>query len=78
MRENTEGLYSGIEHKIGDYGAETIKIITKPACERICEFAFNYAKDNNRKKVTGVHKANIMKLSDGLFLNCLLYTSNHS
>lgn len=69
VRENTEGLYSGIEHKIGDYGAETIKIITKPACERICEFAFNYAKDNNRKKVTGVHKANIMKLSDGLFLN---------
>ncbi len=69
VRENTEDLYAGIEHKIGDYGAESIKLITKPACERICEFAFNYAKDNNRKKVTGVHKANIMKLSDGLFLN---------
>lgn len=69
VRENTEDLYSGIEHKIGDYGAESIKLITKPACERICEFAFQYAKDNNRKKVTGVHKANIMKLSDGLFLN---------
>ena len=69
VRENTEGLYAGIEHKIGDYAAESIKIITKPACERICKFAFDYAKDNNRKKVTGVHKANIMKLSDGLFLN---------
>ena len=69
VRENTEDLYAGIEHKIGDYGAESIKLITKPACERICEFAFKYAMDNNRKKVTGVHKANIMKLSDGLFLN---------
>ena len=69
VRENTEDLYAGIEHKIGDYGAESIKLITKPACERICQFAFQYAKDNNRKKVAGVHKANIMKLSDGLFLN---------
>ena len=69
VRENTEDLYAGIEHKIGDYAAESIKIITKPACERIFKFAFDYAKDNNRKKVTGVHKANIMKLSDGLFLN---------
>lgn len=69
VRENTEDLYAGIEHKIGDYGAESIKLITKPACERICEFAFEYAKDNDRKRVTGVHKANIMKLSDGLFLD---------
>lgn len=69
VRENTEDLYAGIEHKIGDYGAESIKLITKPACERICKFAFEYATDNNRQKVTGVHKANIMKLSDGLFLN---------
>lgn len=69
VRENTEDLYAGIEYKIGDYGAESIKLITKPACERICEFAFQYAKNNNREKVTGVHKANIMKLSDGLFLN---------
>ncbi|WP_297136624.1 isocitrate/isopropylmalate dehydrogenase family protein [Terrisporobacter sp.] len=69
VRENTEDLYAGIEHKIGDYGAESIKLITKPACERIINFAFNYAKENNRNKVTGVHKANIMKLSDGLFLN---------
>ena len=73
VRENTEDLYAGIEHKIGDYGAESIKLITKPACERICQFAFQYAKDNNRKKVTGVHKANIMKLSDGLFLNTFKY-----
>ncbi|MDD6770561.1 MAG: isocitrate dehydrogenase (NAD(+)) [Inconstantimicrobium porci] len=69
VRENTEDLYAGIEHKIGDYGAESIKLITKPACKRIVEFAFDYAKKNNRKKVTAVHKANIMKLSDGLFLN---------
>ncbi len=69
VRENTEDLYAGIEHKIGNYGAESIKLITKPACERISEFAFKYAKDNNRNKVTGVHKANIMKLSDGLFLD---------
>ncbi|MDR1773497.1 MAG: isocitrate/isopropylmalate dehydrogenase family protein [Clostridioides sp.] len=69
VRENTEDLYAGIEHKIGNFAGESIKLITKPACERIVEFAFKYAKDNNRKKVTGVHKANIMKISDGLFLN---------
>lgn len=69
VRENTEDLYTGIEHKIGDYAAESIKIITKGACERIVDFACKYLKENNRKKVTGVHKANIMKLSDGLFLD---------
>lgn len=69
VRENTEDLYTGIEHKIGDYVAESIKIITKGACERIVDFACKYLKENNRKKVTGVHKANIMKLSDGLFLD---------
>lgn len=69
VRENTEDLYAGIEHKIGDYAAESIKIITRKASERIVEFACKYYKDNNRKKVTGVHKANIMKLSDGLFLD---------
>ncbi|MBC5996674.1 isocitrate/isopropylmalate dehydrogenase family protein [Romboutsia ilealis] len=68
VRENTEDLYAGIEHKVGDYGAESIKIITKGACERIVEFACDYVKENNRKKLTGVHKANIMKLTDGLFL----------
>lgn len=69
VRENTEDLYAGIEHKVGDFAAESIKIITKKASERIADFACKYAKDNNRKKVTGVHKANIMKLSDGLFLD---------
>lgn len=68
VRENTEDLYAGIEHKLGDYGAESIKIITKAACEKIVEFACDYVKENNRKKLTGVHKANIMKLTDGLFL----------
>lgn len=68
VRENTEGLYVGIEHKINDYAAESIKLITRPASERICRHAFEYAKQHNRKKVTCVHKANILKLSDGLFL----------
>ncbi|MDO4535988.1 MAG: isocitrate/isopropylmalate dehydrogenase family protein [Clostridium perfringens] len=68
VRENTEDLYSGIEHKVGEDAAESIKIITRKASERICDFAFKYAKENNRKKVTCVHKANIMKISDGLFL----------
>lgn len=69
IRENTEGLYSGIEHKVGDYAGESIKIITKPASERIVKFACDYAKKNGYKRITGVHKANIMKISDGLFLN---------
>jgi isocitrate dehydrogenase (NAD+) len=68
VRENTEDLYAGIEHKIGDYAAESIKLITRPASERIAEFAYRYAIAHNRKKVSAVHKANIMKLSDGLFL----------
>lgn len=69
IRENTEGLYSGIEHKVGDYAGESIKIITKPACERIVKFACDYTKNNGYKRLTGVHKANIMKISDGLFLD---------
>lgn len=69
VRENTEDLYAGIEHKIGDYAAESIKIITKDASEKITKFAFDLAKNEGRKKVTAVHKANIMKFSDGLFLN---------
>jgi len=68
IRENTEDLYAGIEHRIGDYAAESVKLITRPASRRIAEFAFEYAANNGRKKVTAVHKANIMKLSDGLFL----------
>lgn len=68
VRENTEDLYAGIEHKLGEYGAESIKIITKDACEKIVDFACEYVKNNKRRKLTGVHKANIMKLTDGLFL----------
>lgn len=69
VRENTEDLYAGIEHRIGDFAAETIKIITKGASERIVEFACDYVEKNKRKKLIAVHKANIMKLSDGLFLD---------
>lgn len=68
VRENTEDLYAGIEHKVGRDAAESIKIITREASERIARFAFEYALNNGRRKVTAVHKANIMKLSDGLFL----------
>ena len=68
VRENTEDLYAGIEHRVGKDAAESIKIITREASERIARFAFEYAVANGRRKVTAVHKANIMKLSDGLFL----------
>src|SRR5438552_6211204 len=68
VRENTEDLYAGIEHMVGRDAAESIKIITREASERIARYAFEYALANGRRKVTAVHKANIMKLSDGLFL----------
>ncbi|MGM0472310.1 MAG: isocitrate dehydrogenase (NAD(+)) [Bacillota bacterium] len=68
FRENTEGLYAGIEHKVGDDAAESIKVITRQASEKIARAAFEYAKREGRQTVTAVHKANIMKLSDGLFL----------
>jgi isocitrate dehydrogenase (NAD+) len=68
VRENTEDLYAGIEHRVGSDAAESIKIITRFASERIARFAFDYAVANGRHKVTAIHKANIMKLSDGLFL----------
>ncbi|MEO7664659.1 MAG: isocitrate dehydrogenase (NAD(+)), partial [Candidatus Limnocylindrales bacterium] len=68
VRENTEDLYAGIEHMVGPDAAESIKIITRAASERIARYAFEYAVANHRRKVTAVHKANIMKLSDGLFL----------
>ncbi|KYO68408.1 isocitrate/isopropylmalate dehydrogenase family protein [Thermovenabulum gondwanense] len=71
IRENTEDLYCGVEHRIGDFAAESIKIITAKASTRIAKFAFEYAKKEGRKKVTAVHKANIMKLTDGLFLECV-------
>lgn len=70
VRENTEDLYAGIEHMVGKHAAESIKIITREASERIVRFAFEYAVREGRKKVTAVHKANIMKLTDGLFLEC--------
>ncbi|MCC6273888.1 MAG: isocitrate/isopropylmalate dehydrogenase family protein [Deltaproteobacteria bacterium] len=70
MRENTEDLYSGIEHEIAPGVVESIKVITRTASTRIAKYAFDYAKRNKRKKVTSIHKANIMKLSDGLFLEC--------
>jgi isocitrate dehydrogenase (NAD+) len=68
VRENTEDLYAGVEHRVGPDAAESIKIITRAASERIARYAFDYAVANGRRKVTAVHKANIMKLSDGLFL----------
>ena len=70
VRENTEGLYSGIEHEVVPGVMESLKIITEKASTRIAKFAFEYAKKNRRKKITAVHKANIMKLTDGLFLDC--------
>lgn len=69
VRENTEDLYAGIERQVDDDTAESIKIITRKASERICRFAFELALKNSRKEVCVVTKANIMKLSDGLFLN---------
>ncbi len=70
VRENTEGLYSGIEHEVIPGVVESLKIMTEKACTRISRFAFDYARKNNRKKIHAIHKANIMKLSDGLFLRC--------
>lgn len=70
VRENTEDLYAGIEHMVGKDAAESIKIITRAASERIVRFAFELARREKRRKVTAVTKANIMKLTDGLFLEC--------
>src|SRR4029450_14004106 len=70
VRENTESLYTGLEHIVVPGVVESLKIITEKASTRIARYAFEYARLNGRKKVTAVHKANIMKLSDGLFLDC--------
>ena len=70
VRENTEDLYSGLEHVVVPGVVESLKIITEKASTRIALFAFEYARRHGRKRVTAVHKANIMKLSDGLFLDC--------
>lgn len=68
IRENTEGEYSGIEHEVVKGVVQSIKVITREASERIAKYAFQYASENSRHRVTAVHKANIMKQSDGLFL----------
>ncbi len=70
IRENTEGLYSGIEHEVVPGVVEALKIVTEAACTRIARYAFHYARKHRRKKVTVFHKANIMKMADGLFLKC--------
>src|SRR5205085_936487 len=70
IRENTEGEYSGIEHEVVPGVVESLKIITEKASTRIARFAFEYARREKRKKIFAIHKANIMKMSDGLFLRC--------
>src|SRR5262249_41880159 len=70
VRENTESLYSGLEHEVVPGVVESLKIITEKASTRIARFAFSYARGENRKLITAIHKANIMKMSDGLFLKC--------
>ena len=71
VRENTEDLYSGLEHEVVPGVVESLKVISQAASNRIAQFAFDYARRNGRKSVTAVHKANIMKLGDGLFLKCV-------
>eukprot|EP01083_Nonionella_stella_P057545 151018_1 len=71
IRENTEGEYSGMEHEVVPGVVESLKMISRNRCESIAEYAFEYATLNGRKKVTAVHKANIMKKADGLFLDCV-------
>eukprot|EP01025_Chloroclados_australasicus_P041775 TRINITY_DN44569_c0_g4_i1.p1 TRINITY_DN44569_c0_g4~~TRINITY_DN44569_c0_g4_i1.p1 ORF type:complete len:362 (-),score=54.71 TRINITY_DN44569_c0_g4_i1:213-1298(-) len=70
IRENTEGEYSGLEHEVVPGVVESLKVITRKASSRVAEFAFDYAVKNNRTKVSAIHKANIMKQADGLFLQC--------
>jgi isocitrate dehydrogenase (NAD+) len=71
VRENTEDLYSGLEHEVVPGVVESLKIITEKASTRIARFAFEYARANGRKRITGIHKANILKLGDGLFLQSI-------
>jgi isocitrate dehydrogenase (NAD+) len=70
VRENTEGLYSGIENEVVPGVVTSLKVASEPACTRIAKYAFAYAVRRHRKKITVFHKANIMKLTDGLFINC--------
>jgi isocitrate dehydrogenase (NAD+) len=75
FRENTEDLYSGLEHEIVKDVVTSLKVITRVASERIARYAFHYARTNGRKTVVAIHKANIMKLADGLFLRCCRETA---
>jgi isocitrate dehydrogenase (NAD+) len=75
FRENTEDLYSGLEHEIVKDVVTSLKVITRTASERIAQYAFDYARRNKRRQVTAIHKANIMKLADGLFLRCCRETA---
>ena len=77
VRENTEDLYSGLEHEVVPGVVESLKIITERASTRIAKFAFEYARKNGRKKIHAIHKANIMKLSDGLFLKSIRAVAEH-
>ena len=77
FRENTEDLYSGLEHEIVKDVVTSLKVITRTASERIARYAFEYARKNQRKKLFAIHKANIMKLADGLFLRCARETAQH-
>ena len=70
MRELTEDVYSAIEHRIGDVAAECVKLVTREAAERVSRYAFEYARKNHRRKVTCVHKANAISITDGFFLEC--------
>ncbi|MFO0849303.1 MAG: isocitrate/isopropylmalate dehydrogenase family protein [Gemmataceae bacterium] len=70
VRENTEGLYAGLEHVVVPGVVESLRVITRPACERITRFAFELARHHGRHRVTFCHKADVMRLSDGLFLEC--------
>ncbi|MDR1829025.1 MAG: isocitrate/isopropylmalate dehydrogenase family protein [Methylobacteriaceae bacterium] len=76
MREITEGIYVGWEHQIGDCAAQAIKLATREAVERLTKYSFEYARKHNRKKVTCVHKANALSITDGFFLKCFLETAS--
>ncbi len=77
IRENTEGLYSGVENQVTDDVVMSMKVATKTACERIARWAFRYATRRQRRKITVFHKANIMKMTDGLFLRCARQVHRH-
>ena len=77
IRENTEGLYSGVENQVTDDAVMSMKVATESACTRIAQWAFRFATKRRRKKITVFHKANIMKMTDGLFLQCARHVHEH-